>query len=517
MAQVAFGPDTLLDRGFDRLISEIETEHEEIVPTGEDFTEKILKDEKGNPVTNHRVHKEFHWFVDEAIEAGHNRVMIVGAFLLGKSEQIAIGYVLEKIAKNTNVRIKMISNTDDFATDRVRAVRRYIDADDDFREMCPHVKPTRIWGDSKFIVSRKAASKDATIESFGLFGTAVGSRAELLLFDDPQDWRTAVTEPTTRERCKSVIENVWLPRLTEDGVAILLMNRWSTDDVPGWIKEKPEWAWMEVAISEDLKKLTITRCIKGRKETYSIPSWKPMEFYVRLRADMGERNFARSCFLIPFSDTELYFPSFEKCCVWGHDPVEFGRNFVKKRDCLVVTGIDYSTSKRPGTVLFTIAMDKHTEQRVPLDLVTLKDPAKLPDHLVRLWLEHNVDLFYAENNAIQAVVNDLLLNFAAYGFLKLGNRKVNHLPIEGFHTGKNKADPDMGIIALEQEFKSKMWQFAFPSKPEPGSEKVSAWSRMYFEVRDYPFWEPNDIPMALWFAQQGLLYLIRRRPIPVVY
>jgi len=412
------------------------------------------------------------------IEVPKTHVHVVNGLVSHNTEQIAIGYVLERIAKDPNVRIKIISNTDNFAIDRVRAVRRYIDADDDFKDICPHIKPTKIWGDSKFIVSRKAASKDATIESFGLFGTAIGSRAELLMFDDPQDWRTAVTEPTTREKCKSVIENVWLPRLTEDGLAILLMNRWHELDVPGWIKNKKEWAWMEVAISEDFKNLEITRCIQNKIEKYSIPSWQPPEFYVRLRADMGERNFVRSCRLIPFSDSELYFPSFEKCCVWGHDPVRFGRNFIKNKNCLVVTGVDYSTSKRPGTVLFTIAIDKNTEQRVPLDLVALKDPAKLPEHMVRLWLEYGVDLFYCENNAVQSVINDLILNFAGYGLLK-----TRHLPIEGFHTGKNKADPDMGIISLEKEFENKMWQFAFPNKPEPGSEKSNTWSRMYFEVR----------------------------------
>ena len=172
------------------------------------------------------------------------------------------------------------------------------------------MKKTRIWGDSKFIVSRKSASKDATIESFGMFGTAVGSRAELLLFDDPQDYRTAVQEPTTREKCKDVIENVWLPRLTEEGIAMLLMNRWHELDVPGWIKYKREGAWMEVAISEDFERLEVTRQVKGKIEKYSIPSWKDPDFYKRLERDMGPRNFTRSCRLIPFSDSELYFPSF---------------------------------------------------------------------------------------------------------------------------------------------------------------------------------------------------------------
>jgi len=56
MAQLqSVGPDSLFKTGLDRLISEIEAEHKDVVPGGEDFTDRILKDNQGKPVTNHRV------------------------------------------------------------------------------------------------------------------------------------------------------------------------------------------------------------------------------------------------------------------------------------------------------------------------------------------------------------------------------------------------------------------------------------------------------------------------------
>jgi len=489
------------------LISEIDADHKATIPDGDEFTDRVLKDESGKPVINELVHREFHWFVQEAREQGCQRIMVLGAFQLGKTDQLAIGWPLELIAKNPNIRIKIVSNTDDFATDRVRAVRRYIDNDEEFRELAPHIKKTRIWGDSKFIVSRKGASKDATMEAFGMFGTATGSRAEVIIFDDPQDLRTAVLEPTSREKCISVIENVWLPRLTEDGIALILMNRWHEQDVPNWVKNSPNWAWMEIAISEDYNRLTVVKQIKGRRESYSIPSWKPPEFYQSLRMDMGERNYNRSCRLIPFSDNELYFPSFTKCCIYGHDRRDFAESFLKKNDCLVVCGIDYSSQKRPGTVLLTVAMDKKTQKRVPIDLVALRDPAKLPEHMVRVWREYGVHLFMAENNATQSVINDLLLNFAGYG----------NLPIEGFHTGKSKADPDLGIISLEKEFENNMWTFVFPFKPLVEHEKTDMWTRFYYEVRDYPFWTTQDMAMSLWFCREGINYITMRMPQPRIW
>ena len=40
--QRQFGPDSLMESGFDRLISEIDAEHSESIPSGEDFTDRVL-------------------------------------------------------------------------------------------------------------------------------------------------------------------------------------------------------------------------------------------------------------------------------------------------------------------------------------------------------------------------------------------------------------------------------------------------------------------------------------------
>jgi len=157
--------------------------------------------------------------------------------------------------------------------------------------------------------------------------------------------------------------------------------------------------------------------------------------------------------------------------------------------------------------MLTVAVDKKTHHRVPIDLVTLRDGAKLPEHMIRVWKEYGVDLFYAENNATQGVITDLMMSFMG----------VSNLPIAGFHTGKNKADPDLGLISLENEFASKMWTFCFSGKPHVENEKTDAYVKMYFEIRDYPFWTTQDIVMSLWFCREGINYLIRKMPQPRIW
>ena len=840
---------------------------------------------------------------------GNKRFLLKDFTVAHNTEQISIGYVLEQIARNTNIRIKIVSNTDDNAADRVRAIRTYIDGDEDYNRLAPHVKRTPVWGNSKFIVARKSASKDGTVEAYGIFGSATGGRADLIVFDDPQDLKTAVLEPIGREKCIEVISSVWLPRLVEHGVAIILMNRWheclhfsskintlrgltpiykvtqedtvftyggiskvlktsrklhkgeivhirtwydssntikvtpdhrvltdggwkeagrlSTEDylaipilkgnllwdeicslfpniyeykrdrqlpdveidlgvfkqkvdagyrykdlakefnisvgtvfnlihyygwnrkrhndvspnivnddffwyfvgywvaegsftygrstnknvirvtfgnrsvgkidefidffekwsiicreiptkhesinltfssyqiatflkenfgeyahskklpywffslpedkffeflrgyldgdgyqkssgdisvssvsedliinlrlnllrfgiissickmkkkkgfydfgwgsyqmesresynlqiffgdierrfgyidkdllfvkikklkrknysgwvfdlttssgnflapsfivhncdVANWVQMNPEWAWMSIGVSEDFMKLEVTKSIKGVKEKYKIHPWKEPAYFMQKRVDLGERAYNRGFRLIPYSDDEMYFPSFPKCCDFGEDRAFIIKRILKTRNCLVVCGIDYSSMKRPGIAMVTVIVDKKTERRYFAEVVALREPARLMQHMVRVRREYGVDLFMAENNATQELVTELLSTFT-------GLRSAR---IEGFHTGKNKADPELGLSSLENEFEKRMWKFIFPEEPKIENEKTDVYTRAYFEIKEYPFWTTTDIVMALWFCRQGIDLLMRKRLIPVIY
>lgn len=457
---------------------------------------------------NSIVHRQFHWFVEEAIAAGISRIMVLGAFGLGKTEQITIGYCLERIAKNPNIRIKIVSNTDINASDRVRSIKQYIENDDDFHKLAPNIKKTSVWGSSKLIVSRESISKDATVEAYGMFGSGIGGRADLIIFDDPQDLKTAVLEPINREKCLSQMENVWLSRLVEGGLAIVLMNRWHEKDLAFHIKSNPEWAWMEVAVSEDFSKLEITKHIHKHTEKYKIHPWKPPMYFMSKRADMGERNYNRGFRLIPYSDDEMYFPSFPNCCEFSVDRQEITSRIVKNtRDYMTVAGIDYASKKRPGTIITTVAMHKATERRHHIETVALRDASKLLEHMIRVRKQYNPTLWMAENNATQDLVNELLLNFT-------GLKGVN---LQGFCTGKNKADPDMGLKSLENEFERGLWKFYFNDEPTIEDSKTNTYTRLYYEIRDYPFWDTTDIVMSLWFCREGINYMMSKMLRPNIW
>ena len=490
------------------MISGIKRDYQTEIPEGDEFTDVVLKDESGGHVVNAAVHREFHLFVQECKERKIDRILILGAFGLGKTEQISIGYVLERIAKNVNIRIKMVSNTDENATDRVRAIKNYIENDDDFKSLAPHVRKTPVWGNSKFIIARPSLSKDGTVEAYGLFGSAIGGRADLIIFDDPQDLKTAVLEPSSREKCIEILENVWLSRLVEDGMAIVLCNRWHEKDISAHIMTNPKWAWMSIAVAEDYKKLEVIKYIEGKKEFYKIHPWKDSSYFMSKRMDLGERGYNRGFRLIPYSDDEMFFPSFVKCCRYNSDrKYEIERLMKKRGDFLVISGIDYASKKRPGTVMSTVFVNKKTEKRYFADVVALREQARLVEHIVRVRKEYNVDLFMAENNATQENITELIQEFSG----------VKGAIIKGFCTGKNKADPDTGLVSLEKEFENYMWDFYFDSRPKVEDEKFDVYSRLFYEIKEYPFWTTQDIVMSLWFAREGINFLIRKTLRPRLY
>lgn len=237
-SQSLLGKDTktFLKGGVSDLISGIDLPIAALIPKkSEDFVQKVLKDTKGNLVVNEPIHNIMHRFLRIAKKKGFNKIMCLGLYGHGKTEQLCIGYSLYRIAKNPNILIKIVHVSDTEATKRCRSIRDYIERDDDFQEIAPHITPTSIWGSERFTVNRESPSANCTVEAYSVLGTGIGGRANLIIFDDPQDLRTAIYEPTTRLKIEDTIRNIWLTRMIpdDDSEVILMMNKWHESLVSG--------------------------------------------------------------------------------------------------------------------------------------------------------------------------------------------------------------------------------------------------------------------------------------------
>lgn len=412
------------------------------------------------------------------------------------TEQICIGFVLEQIAKNPNILIKIVHISEKEAVNRVRAISEYIKNDPDFAELCPHIKPTSIWGQEKFIVKRKAISKDPTVAAYGVLASGLGGRAHLIIFDDINDLKSAVLEPTTRESVQQMFTTTWNTRLIpENSEVVLLGNRWHENDIFNYIQNNPIWAWMSIEVAEDKNGL-IYKDSFGKVKP--LPLWTkfPKNKLEDKHIEMGDRDYKRGYELKPYSDSDKTFPNFENCCRYGIKPVSVLGDL---RDWIFGAGIDFAGLKRPGTIMIIGAMHKHTGVKLPIELYALEKVSDLPNKIVETWQKFGCSFYLAENNAIQDAVIDLLqTTIDASRF-----RKYN-ITIDAFNTGKNKADPQQGLPSIQKEFERGEWMFCFDHRFTPlDNDEKDLWFRFYQEHKHHPFYKWSDFVMATWFLREG--------------
>jgi len=226
-------------------------------PTTENFITAVWKDENGNPIELHAIHRKWHQFIREKREQGILRIGILAPFKYGKTPNL-LGYALHQISLNRNLRCKIVCNDDMNAKKRVATVKQYIEMDEDFNFLYgDYIKPNKNgwWNMHAIQVHRESFSTDATLESAGLFVTGIGGTFDLIIFDDICDLNNSVLSPARRENCKQALENIWLSRLEPEGVALYIGTPWHEQDATHELLDKPNWAWLLMRVKKDLSGL----------------------------------------------------------------------------------------------------------------------------------------------------------------------------------------------------------------------------------------------------------------------
>jgi hypothetical protein len=106
--------------------------------------------------------------------------------------------------------------------------------------------------------------------------------------------------------------------------------------------------------------------------------------------------------------------------------------------------------------------------------------------------KHSCRLGIVENNAAQETMLELIRT--------LHGRDI---PLQGYTTGKQKADPLEGLPGMAVEFESNAW--SFPLLDFAGERRYLASSEvapivLIRELLEFPHGTQSDTVMALWFA-----------------
>lgn len=155
-----------------------------------------------DPVT--RQPFEIQWFQEEWIESFKEKkdILVIAPRFHGKTG-IIIAYVIWRLGKNPNLRIKIRCCDDATAIKRLKAIKRSIEKNKRIRDVFPNLLPDRSagWTDHSIFVQRDIIDDpEPSVEAKGITSSITGARADLLIADDIVSLENAIERPAERKK-----------------------------------------------------------------------------------------------------------------------------------------------------------------------------------------------------------------------------------------------------------------------------------------------------------------------------
>lgn len=195
-------------------------------PVGSVDYEEIDID-SGEPINLCEMHQEWHRIMSE-----RDRCILIAPRGHGKTTNL-IGRILFEIGRNPNLRIKIVSNTDDNAKKRIAVLAKHITSNTRLHRVFPNLKPhgKDEWSKQRIFVQRTMIAPDPSIEGYGVRSSGTGSRSDLIIFDDVCDRNNTLTNPGMREKVSEAVKTDWLATLTPNGRAWMIATLWHKKDI----------------------------------------------------------------------------------------------------------------------------------------------------------------------------------------------------------------------------------------------------------------------------------------------
>ena len=177
-------------------------------------------------------HKEICHFVTDNTKK--KKLMLVPRGHL-KSTLITIGYCVQQIIKNPNIRILIRSATWQMAVDFLTEVKNHLQKNEELIRLFGDVTvDAQEWSQDRITLKRDDTNvKGPTVWAMGIEGNLVGSHPDLIIDDDLVN-RENVRTPEGQQKVILKYKDT-LDLLEVGGQYILIGTRWSEGDLYGWI------------------------------------------------------------------------------------------------------------------------------------------------------------------------------------------------------------------------------------------------------------------------------------------
>jgi hypothetical protein len=447
-----------------------------------------------------------------------------------KSTTLTINYVTWRICQDPNVRILIISKTQDMAKKFLVAIKARLAENSAYTKLQADFGPpggfaegaARWAADAIYVSGQDSGEKDPTVQAVGIKGHIYGSRCDLAIMDDTVDH----TNHQDYEKQIDWIQNQVSSRVADAGGRMLLVGtRMETVDLYSEIRKpsyyvdgESPWTYLkQPAVLEyaddpkDWKTLWPETnrppvSIKGRKVAESQgwprdgmwPAW-PGPALARKRSKMRARNWSMIYQQDQVADDSTFKQEDVQGCV---DRARYpgrlmagqsGHRQHGMEGVTVIAGVDPAAAGY--TAIHVWALDRQTGVRWVLEVVNKRGmlPHELREEMFRITERYGVSEWRIEKNAYQAsLVQDRLIR---------DHMNARGVLISGHTTDAKKWDPDYGVASMATLFEG--WRdgrnlIRLPSQTQ--SEPVRNF------IEQLCSWTPEtkgltDTVMAAWFVE----------------
>lgn len=483
--------------------ADLEDKQEDIVR----FAEYVMKDEKGDSWKVGKHHKEWYMlalsvvlpllngktvYVDgvevkpqyrdgEQLTNG----VIEGPREHGKTETI-VCLALFILGINPSLRIKVVSNTDTNAIKFITQVEKNIISNNELHEVFPGLvpDPRGSWaGGAMDVLKDEDANlgiKDCSIEGYGATAAATGGRTDLILFDDIVGARETITEPARLPKIKQLFFHDWLNIGGQSHIYI--GSAWSPDDLIEDLVSHEMWhVWKEPAINEAGEPLWPER-------------W-PLYALEKRRKEIGDEAFDQQFLLKGLRQSRTWWTQ-AVVDVCKAEDLQVGQSRVPiiAKYC----GLDPAASlKNTGSFSCITAIGLMAdERRVLLEIIRMREPPEIvAEKVVEMHIRHSFSNICVENNATQEAMLSLIRVIAEFKYAQ-----ELELPLEGFFTGSQKWNPEIGLPGLVAEMRAERWDFPFAGDHTDLLHSCEICD-LIKEMLGFPYeTKTTDMIMSLWLA-----------------
>jgi predicted phage terminase large subunit-like protein len=292
---------------------------------------------------------------------GKNKLLILAPPNAAKSTWTSIILPPFYLGNNPTHSILFLTSSDTMAAQFGTTIRMTLSDNKAHRsifpedEMRPSVK--RGWsGDGLYLKGVPLSAKDPSYRAVGYGASVVGSRANLIILDDPLDQAKSMSEIEQR-KAKEYYDMTLERRLQPDGSIIAIMTRWHENDLASHFLNRADWHIVIMPMICPEEGPNRPPDVLGRQPGELLwPERFPLDEVEKVRRDLGTATFN---------------------CVYQIDPTGMGGDVFKDskwfkdlppdldRDQLyIVQGWDLAFSDKDSacyTACVTLGVDRHNQ------------------------------------------------------------------------------------------------------------------------------------------------------------